>query len=282
MGGTHKEIVMNSFDRIEELVDDNQLIRVVILGSGNVAEAFARTLADTPNVELRQVVARNAERCKAVAEIGRCSWSTDPAQLVDADLYIISVSDRVVEGVARSYDFPERAIVVHTAGSVAMSAIPRPEKRGILYPFQSFSAGRGITLKDVPLFVEADNKAIAEFLTQFARRISSRVEYADSVRRAQIHLAGVFVNNFTNHLYGVASDILAKEGLTFDVLRPIIAETANKAVDSGNPFAVQTGPAIRGDKTITEKHLDLLGYDALKQHIYKDITESIWETSKKI
>lgn len=282
MGGTHKEIVMNSYDRIEELVDDNQLIRVVILGSGNVAEAFARTLADTPNVELRQVVARNAERCKAVAEIGRCSWGTDPAQLVDADLYIISVSDRAVEGVARSYDFPERAIVVHTAGSVAMSAIPRPEKRGILYPFQSFSAGRGITLKDVPLFVEADNKAVAEFLTQFARRISSRVEYADSVRRAQIHLAGVFVNNFTNHLYGVASDILAKEGLTFDVLRPIIAETANKAIDSGNPSAVQTGPAIRGDKTITEKHLDLLGNDALKQQIYKDITESIWETSKKI
>lgn len=261
---------------------NNQPIRVVVIGSGNVAEAFARTLADTPNVELRQVVARNAERCKAVAEIGRCSWSTDPAQLVDAELYIISVSDRAVEGVARSYNFPERAIVVHTAGSVAMSAIPRPKKRGILYPFQSFSAGRGITLKDVPLFVEADNKAVAEFLTQFARRISSRVEYADSVRRAQIHLAGVFVNNFTNHLYGVASDILAKEGLTFDVLRPIIAETANKAIDSGNPFAVQTGPAIRGDKTITEKHLDLLDNDALKQQIYKDITESIWETSKKI
>ena len=273
---------MDLFGHIEELVGDNQLIRVVVIGSGNVAEAFARTLADTPNVELKQVMARNAERCEAVSAIGRCSWSSDPKQLADADIYIISVSDRAVEGVARSYNFPEDVIVVHTAGSVEMSVIPRPERRGILYPFQSFSAGRSISLKDVPLFVEADNETVAEFLTMFAHRISSRVEYADSARRAKIHLAGVFVNNFTNHLYGIASDILANEGLTFDVLRPIIAETASKAIDSGNPTAVQTGPAIRGDKTITEKHIALLEDDASKRQIYKDITESIWETSKRM
>ncbi len=273
---------MDSLGHIEEFIDDNQPIRAVVIGSGNVAEAFARTLADMSDVELRQVMARNAERCKVVAEIGRCSWSTNPMQLAEADIYIISVSDRAVEGVACGYNFSEEAIVVHTAGSVEMGAIPRPERRGILYPFQSFSAGRGITLKDVPLFVEADNEAVAEFLTQFAHRISSRVEYADSARRKQIHLAGVFVNNFTNHLYGIATDILAKEGLSFDLLRPIIAETASKAIDSGNPSAVQTGPAIRGDKTITAKHLDLLENDVSKRQIYKDITESIWETSKKI
>ena len=282
MGGTHKEIVMNSFDRIEEFVGDNQLIRVVVIGSGNVAEAFARILAQTPNVELRQVMARNAERCEQVAAIGRCSWSSDPKQLAEADIYIISVSDRAVEDIAHSYNFPEEAIVVHTAGSVEMSAIPRPERRGILYPFQSFSAGRALSLKDVPLFVEADNESVAEFLTMFARRISSRVGYADSARRTQIHLAGVFVNNFTNHLYAIASDILANEGVTFDVLRPIIAETASKAIDSGKPTAVQTGPAIRGDKTITEKHIALLEDDASKKQIYKDITESIWETSKRM
>lgn len=273
---------MDSLGHIEEFIDDNQPIRAVVIGSGNVAEAFARTLADTPNVELRQVMARNARRCRQVAAIGRCSWSTDPMKLAEADIYIISVSDRAVEGVACGYNFPEEAIVVHTAGSVEMGAIPRPERRGILYPFQSFSAGRDIALKDVPIFVEADNECVAKFLRAFAHRISSRVEYADSARRAQIHLAGVFVNNFTNHLYGVATDILAKEGLSFDLLRPIIAETASKAIDSGNPSAVQTGPAIRGDRTITEKHIALLENDASKRQIYKDITESIWETSKKI
>ncbi|MBO7281965.1 MAG: YihY family inner membrane protein, partial [Alistipes sp.] len=229
-----------------ELIDRRRLyhdtvkakrVKVVIIGSGNVAEAFARTLADTPNIFLRQIMARNRERCERVAAIGRCSWSIDPAELVDADVYIIAVSDRSVESVALKYNFPEDAIVVHTAGSVAIDAIPRPGRRGILYPFQSFSSGRIIRLREVPIFVEADNEDVAEFLTTFAHLISSRVEYADSQRRGKIHLSGVFVNNFTNHLYGIATEIVNDEGLSFDVLRPIISETASKAIASGDPFA---------------------------------------------
>jgi predicted short-subunit dehydrogenase-like oxidoreductase (DUF2520 family) len=227
-------------------------------------------------------MARNRERCEQVAAIGRCSWSIDPEELAEADVYIIAVSDRAVGSVACDYRFPEDAIVVHTAGSVAMSAIPRPAKRGILYPFQSFSSGRIIRLRDVPIFVEADNEDVAQFLTAFANLISSRVEYADSVRRGKIHLAGVFVNNFTNHLYGIATDIVSEEDLSFDVLRPIISETASKAIASGDPFAVQTGPAIRGDRAVTDKHLNLLADDDTKKQIYNDITNSIWETSKKI
>lgn len=256
--------------------------KVVIIGSGNVAEAFARTLADTPNVLLRQIIARNRERCEHVASIGRCAWSIDPSELAEADIYIIAVSDRAVESVARDYTFPESAIVVHTAGSVAMSAIPRPGKRGILYPFQSFSAGRIIRLRDVPIFVEGDNEEVVMYLARFAHNISSRVEYADSKRRSKIHLAGVFVNNFTNHLYGIATEIVGEEELSFDVLRPIISETANKAIASGDPFAVQTGPAIRGDKAVTDKHLTILEDDDTKRQIYNDITESIWETSKRM
>lgn len=274
-----------------ELIDRRRLyhdtvkakrVKVVIIGSGNVAEAFARTLADTPNVLLRQVMARNRERCELVAAIGRCSWSIDPAELADADVYIIAVSDRAVESVASKYNFPEDAIVVHTAGSVAIDAIPRPGRRGILYPFQSFSSGRIIRLREVPIFVEADNEDVAEFLTTFAHLISSRVEYADSKRRGKIHLSGVFVNNFTNHLYGIATEIVNEEGLSFDVLRPIISETASKAIASGDPFAVQTGPAIRGDRAVTDKHLHLLEEDGSKKQIYNDITDSIWETSKRI
>lgn len=274
-----------------ELIDSRRLhsatksegrTRVVIIGSGNVAEAFARTLANVPNINLRQIMARNMERCVAVANIGHCSWSMDPTELADADIYIISVSDRAVEEVAREFKFPENALVVHTAGSVPMSAINRPGRRGILYPFQSFSAGRAIRLSDVPIFVEADNEEVTEKLTTFASLISSRVEYADSERRSKIHLAGVFVNNFTNHLYGLATEIVDDEGLSFDVLRPIISETANKAIASGDPFAVQTGPAVRGDKAITDKHLKALRGEETKQKIYKDITESIWETSKRI
>jgi hypothetical protein len=108
------------------------------------------------------------------------------------------------------------------------------------------------------------------------------VEYADSERRKKIHLAGVFVNNFTNHLYGIATEIVESEDLSFDVLRPIISETASKAIAVGDPDVVQTGPAIRGDRVVTDRHIEMLRGDKVKQQIYKDITESIWETSKRI
>ena len=133
-----------------------------------------------------------------------------------------------------------------------------------------------------PLFIEADSEDTREHLMRFARSISSRVEYADSARRKHIHLAGVFVNNFTNHMYHIGAEVVEDEGLSFDVLKPLIEETARKAVDATHPRSVQTGPAVRGDVAVAERHLQMLADDERKQQIYKLITESIWETSKKI
>jgi predicted short-subunit dehydrogenase-like oxidoreductase (DUF2520 family) len=164
-----------------------------------------------------------------------------------------------------------------------MEAIPeRNGRRGIIYPLQSFTAGREITLDDVPLFIEADSQESNQQLSALALKLSTRIEYATSERRRTIHLAGVFVNNFVNHLYALGGDIIEREGLSFDILRPLIAETASKAIASGDPRSVQTGPAIRGDKEVCQRHLSLLESDELKQQIYKSITDSIWETSKRI
>lgn len=255
---------------------------VVILGAGNVAEAFARTLARRSEVSVRQIFARNSVRGRAVADIAGSVWCDNAAELAVADIYIIAVSDRAIAEVA-SLPFPEGAIVVHTAGSVPMSAIPaRNGRRGILYALQSFSQGRDISLDDVPIFIEGDSDECVAELVAFAELISSRVALADSRRRREIHLAGVFVNNFTNHLYTIGAELMEREGLSFDILKPLIMEGAAKAVASNNPHSVQTGPAIRHDRTIVESHLDMLANDKLKQQIYNDLTNSIWETSKKI
>jgi predicted short-subunit dehydrogenase-like oxidoreductase (DUF2520 family) len=204
-------------------------------------------------------------------------------QIAPADLYIISVSDRAVAEVAASLRVPKDAIVVHTAGSVAMNAIPkRKGGRGIIYPLQSFTSGRVVNISSVPLFVEADSDDVGKRLMEVSSMISSRVEYADSERRRVIHLAGVFVNNFVNHLYVEGGEILEREGLDYDILKPLIAETAANAVATNNPRSVQTGPAVRGDVVVTDRHIEMLADDERKREIYKHITESIWETSKKI
>lgn len=266
------------------ITDSNsRAIRVVIVGSGNVAEAFARTIGCAEGMKLVQIFARNSERGVYVAEVGGCSWSSNPEELAAADIYIISVSDRSVQSVAESLCLPDEAIVVHTAGSVPLDVLPsRGRGRGILYPLQSFSTGREVSLEDVPLFVEADNEATQEWLSTFAARLSRRVEYADSERRRVIHLAGVFVNNFVNHLYAIGGDVIGSVGLDFDTLKPLIAETAAKALATNDPTRVQTGPAVRGDVKVAERHMAMLADDERKQQIYKLITESIWETSKRI
>ena len=260
-----------------------QPVRVVVIGSGNVAEAFALALSANKHVVLQQIFARNEERGRYLATKTNSLWTNKPEALAEADIYIISVSDRAVEEVAHALPFRQGSIVVHTAGSVPMSVLPNEGvSRGILYAFQSFTAGRQMSLNKVPIFIEAEDEATKERLAQFAHFISERVAEADSERRRSIHLAGVFVNNFANQLYALGGDIMQSADLSFDMLKPLIEETASKAVATTDPRGVQTGPAVRGDRVVCDRHLEMLAGDERMQKIYKEITESIWETSKKI
>ncbi len=258
-------------------------VRVVVVGSGNVAETFARTLATNKHVLLAQIYARNEERGRYIATQTNAKWTNCPEQLAKADVYIIAVSDRAVKEVAHMLPFAAGSVVVHTAGSVPLSVLPHEGvSRGILYAFQTFSAGRHVSLSKVPIFIEAEDDATRRYLTDFAHLISERVAEADSEQRRSIHLAGVIVNNFTNHLYALGGDVMTRAGLSYDMLKPLIEESALKAVATDDARKVQTGPAVRGDEAVSHKHIEMLADDEKMQKIYKTITESIWETSKKI
>lgn len=267
---------------LRPLSPDGKTESVVVIGSGNVAEALALTISSSHGAELRQIFARNPIRAARIAADTSTAWTDDPQRLARADIYIIAVSDKAIAEVAGALPFPDDAIVVHTAGSVPLQALPdKIRNRGILYALQSFTAGRRIDLTEVPLFVEAQSKEVGERLYAFARTISRRVDYADSDRRRTIHLAGVMVNNFPNHLYGIGARIVEREGLSFDILKPLILETAGKAAETDSPDSVQTGPAVRDDREVCREHMRMLEHDPARQKIYNDITESIWETSKR-
>ncbi len=258
----------------------NNIHSVVVVGSGNVAESIAVAVADSFALELRQVVARNAARAEAVAQVAGCDWCTDMSEAAEADLYIIAVSDRAVEDVAAALRRPKCSIVVHTAGSVEMDALGEGD-RGVLYPFQTFTAGRRVDFSAVPLFIEGSDEDTTQAIEHVANALSHRVYRATSKRRREIHLTGVFACNFVNALYSMATDLLdEREGLPFDVLRPLIEETAAKAVDAAHPRDVQTGPAVRGDKAVAERHVAMLKEEN-QQEIYKLLTDYIWQTSRK-
>lgn len=262
---------------------ENTLRDVVIVGSGNLAEALARAVAATGELRLRQIFARNAERGAAVAALAGTISTSDPAQLAAADIYLIAVSDRAVGEVARTLSIPARAFVAHTAGSVPLDEIPENfSRRGVFYPLQTFTKGRAVDFARIPLFIEGGDEAATQQLEAFARRLSRTVLRAGSAQRRAIHLSGVFACNFANAMYAAAETVLAEAGLPFDVLKPLILETAAKAADAVSPASVQTGPAVRGDAPTLERHRAMLAGEPGLEEIYRKLSHYIWETSRKI
>ena len=255
---------------------------VVIIGSGNVAEGFARALPKS-GVEVRQIFARNAERGAAVAAIAGCEWSNTPEQLAEADLYLVAVSDSVITDLLATLPISADAVVAHTAGSQPLDAIPTHyNNRAVIYPLQTFTAGRRVDFSEIPLFIEAENDELLGRVKDFASRLSHTVIEANSQIRSQAHLSGVVVCNFVNHLYAKGDELMQSAGLPFATLAPLIAETARKAIESGKPSAVQTGPAKRNDRNTIERHLGMLDSQPQLQEIYEKLSQSIWkETSKR-
>ncbi len=256
--------------------------KAVIIGSGNLAEALAKALAAS-GLQLMQIFGRNSARAKAVAEAARTKWTSDPAELAAADIYILAVSDRAVAEVAAALPIPTGAIVAHTAGSVALDAIPaRYARRAVFYPMQTFTAGREVDFRQIPIFLETSSEEFYPELEAFARRLSDTVIHADGQQRARIHLAAVFACNFSNNMYTIGERIARDADFSFDVLKALITETAAKACAAASPADVQTGPAVRGDAATQQRHLQMLADTPELEEIYKIISRNIWETSKKI
>lgn len=269
------------YERNKDIYSRNGVKRVVIIGSGNVAEALAKAIGAS-RYELVQIYARNRERGQAIARAVRCACADDPKRIAEADIYLMAVSDRAVPKLSESFDFGD-AVVAHTAGSVALGELaPRIRNKGVFYPLQTFTAGRSLELSDVPLFIEGNNDFTVDALAGLAGALSTRVRIADSRQRMRLHLAAVFACNFANHMFAVGQQLLQEYGLSADLIKPLIRETVAKALDSPSAAAVQTGPARRNDYRTRHKHIEMLHNHPELQNLYKNISLNIWETSKKI
>ena len=162
--------------------------------------------------------------------------------------------------------------------------LPEGVRRAIVYPFQTFSAGRVVDFSKIFLFIEAQDEATHIEAAEFAKSLTDNVHTADAALREKIHLTGVLTSNFVNNMYATAAEVIATAGLDFDVIAPLIAETAAKALESRNPSQVQTGPAVRGDNQTLERHRRLIGDNDTLRKMYDIISENIWrirETSKR-
>jgi predicted short-subunit dehydrogenase-like oxidoreductase (DUF2520 family) len=241
----------------------NYRMKVVIIGSGNVATVMGGKIAAAGHT-IVQVLARRPEAAAALGrEWGAAAVTEWAAVRQDADLYIVSISDRAVAELPTLLQLPDR-LVVHTAGALPVRALAGVSRRcGVLYPLQSMR-------KDVrpfpefPLLVDVLDPNDLALIETFARSVSRQVQRADDAYRLKCHVAAVLVNNFGNFLYTLANDFCDRERIDFGLLLPIIRETGAR-LEHHPPGKVQTGPAIRGDAATMQRHLELLaGYPQIK------------------
>ncbi|MBP3426300.1 MAG: DUF2520 domain-containing protein [Rikenellaceae bacterium] len=250
------------------------MTRVVIIGSGAVAEALCVGLAE----RVIAVVARNESRGRELAALCGAEWSAECIPV--ADLYLISVSDRAIGEVSESWQFPEDAVVAHTAGCPTLDTLSeRIRHRAVFYPMQTFTRGRRVDWREIPIFVEGATEHALKVVQGLACEISEHVEQADSTRRSRLHLGATWVCNFVNMMFVAGSRAADTELTTY---RPLVEECVRKAMTLG-PQNCQTGVAIRGDVEMQQRHAQML-HDVTPEfeELYKQISKTIWETLRKI
>ncbi len=249
------------------------MIRIVILGTGNIGSHLLAAFENVSAIEVVQVYNRSEKGLREIRFRG--SKTTQLDQLMEADCYIIAVPDDSVSQISNTLAFENR-LVVHTSGSVALSELNPKNRQGVFYPLQTFSKNRKVCFNEIPICIEASDQKDLELLKTMARTISSSVYEIDSEKRKHLHLAAVFVCNFVNHLYQIGYEITENNQLPFSILKPLIKETASK-IERDTPMDMQTGPAKRNDTTTMKKHLDLLDI-TIQKDLYKLLSQAITET----
>lgn len=249
------------------------MISVVILGAGNVATHLFKAFSKSKQVSVNQWYNR---RIDSISTYKNDVDIIDDLSLIkDADVYILAISDDAIKELSKKLSF-ENKLVVHTSGSASLYDVDKKHNRGVFYPLQTFSKDADLDFKNVPICIEAIKTEDYSILKQLAIAIGSPTKKVNSDQRKVLHLAAVFVNNFTNQLYRIGHEITESEGAEFDLLKPLILETAKKIQDI-SPYMAQTGPAKRNDKKTLKKHLKAIQNQHHKD-IYELLTDSIQRT----
>ena len=203
------------------------MLKVSVIGTGNVGTHLCVALSDKVD-ELVSVNSRTLEDLP-----------------LDSDIYILSVSDRAISDVAARMP-AVRGIVAHTSGSIPMDVLtPYTDRAGVFYPLQTFTKWSDLDYARIPIFVEGSSESVSEKLMDLGSLFSDRLYIADSALRKKLHIASVLACNYVNHLWTKADELLHDEGLSIDILMPLIDAAVDK-LHRMPPAEAQTGPASRG------------------------------------
>ncbi|MEI7596691.1 MAG: DUF2520 domain-containing protein [Bacteroidota bacterium] len=253
----------------------SKIKKIIIIGAGNVGTNLASAFHKQA-VPIYQIFDIHLENALELATKVNSKGISDLSLLdKNADLYIISVPDDAISAIVDLLEIKENSFVVHTSGSTSMNVLKKKfENCGVLYPFQTFIKTDIVDFLNIPLCIEATNDEHLSYLKVLAEYLSSSINIIDSNKRRTIHLAAVFACNFVNYMYTISEQILSKENISFDIIKPLIMETAQKA-QLFSPSKVQTGPAKRGDFNTINAHNSMLSASKEDAKVYSLLTQQI-------
>ncbi|MFC0604226.1 Rossmann-like and DUF2520 domain-containing protein [Winogradskyella pulchriflava] len=249
------------------------MISVVLLGAGNVATHLYKAFSKAENITVTQWYNRSNSAISSYAN--EVETIDSLADLKEADIYIMAISDDSISKLSKVLPFENR-LVAHTSGSVSIHDLDKKNQRAVFYPLQTFSKDADLDFSEVPICIEVTEKRNLQILKDLAENLGCKSYKINTEQRQTLHLSAVFVNNFTNQLYRIAHEISDAKSINFDILKPLITETAQK-VQNMSPYMAQTGPAKRNDKKTIKRHLKQIESEEHKK-IYKLLTESIKKT----
>lgn len=252
------------------------MMKVTLIGAGNLATQLGKSLKKA-GVIISQVYSRTEDSARTLGELLEAEWLTDIKALRDeADIYIFSVKDSVLcELISEVCKSRGDKLFLHTAGSMPMSCFEgKALHYGVFYPMQTFSKTKDVDFERIPVFIESNSVETEDVIRSLANKLTQRVIRLSSADRKYLHLAAVWACNFTNYCYTVASDILGEHGIPFDVMLPLINETTEK-IQKISPKEAQTGPAVRGDRNVMSKQLELMNGKEDLQELYKMLSKGI-------
>ena len=242
------------------------MLKVSVLGSGNLGTHMVNLLNDASQVKLVQWYSRSKIHDQEI------EVTNDIKMLKNAEIYILCVNDDSISDLSNQLIFNNK-LVVHTSGSTTYESINRKNRRGVFYPLQSFSKTRKLNYSKIPICIEAENDLDLNILIDLCNKIGCGFHKINFEQRKNLHLAAVITNNFTNYLFSLSKEILSDQNLNFDILKPLINETVDK-IHKLDPSESQTGPARRNDQNIIDMHIKMLK-DPEHQNLYKLISQMI-------
>lgn len=248
--------------------------KIVIIGSGNVGYQFAWHLHNAGH-EIIQVFSRHLPSAKWIGNLMDIPCTDQFSEItLDGDIYLMTVKDDAIEEVASHLRLKDK-VVAHTSGSVPLKVLQEvTDNYGIFYPLQTLSRNVSVDFVTIPICIDASNEKTLDVLKDLAATLTGKIIEVDDAKRFAIHVAAVFANNFTNHLFSISQMILEESGLSFEIFKPLINETVRK-IQNHDPLNVQTGPAVRHDEHTIAMHIEYLKKDPAFAEIYRVLTDDI-------